>query len=173
MKKITTPLQEQDLKKLAAGQEVALSGVIYTARDQAHKRIIQALAGRKALPFDLAGAVIYYCGPTRTPKGKAIGSCGPTSSRRMDEFTPKLLNLGLKGMIGKGGRGRQVRAAIKKFKAVYFLAPGGCGALLSKYVRKSSLLAWPDLAPEAVYKLEVEDFPLLVGIDHKGRSVIK
>lgn len=172
MKKINTPLVENEIKKLSAGQEVALSGIIYTARDQAHKRLIQALTTGKSLSFDLKGAVIYYCGPTQRPKGKIIGACGPTTSRRMDEFTPALLKAGLKGMIGKGGRSKEIRTAIKRFKAVYFLAPAGCGALLSKYVKKARPYAFAELGPEAIYKLKVKEFPLIVGIDYKGRSVI-
>lgn len=168
MKKINTPLNGKEIKDLSAGEEVALSGIIYTARDQAHKRLVQALAGGRRLPFDLRGAVIYYCGPTKTPKGKIIGACGPTTSRRMDEFTPQLLKEGLKGMIGKGGRSGEVVGAIKKHKAVYFLAPAGCGALLSKYVKKVKPCAFAELGPEAIYKLEVKDFPLIVGIDYKG-----
>lgn len=172
MKKINTPLNEEEIKGLSAGQELALSGTIYTVRDQAHKRIIQALTRGKHLPFDLKGAVIYYCGPTQRPKGKIIGACGPTTSRRMDEFTPQLLKAGLKGMIGKGGRSKEIRAAIKKFKAVYLLAPAGCAALLSKYVKKARPYAFVELGPEAIYKLEVKEFPLIVGIDRKGRSII-
>ncbi|MDI6606658.1 MAG: FumA C-terminus/TtdB family hydratase beta subunit, partial [Candidatus Omnitrophota bacterium] len=127
--------------------------------------------GRR-LPFDLKGAVIYYCGPTPRPKGKIIGACGPTTSRRMDEFTPGLLRAGLTGMIGKGGRSQKVIEAIKKHQAVYFLAYAGCGALLSKYVKKARPYAFAELGPEAIYKLEVKDFPLIVGIDYKGRRAI-
>jgi fumarate hydratase subunit beta len=172
MKRIYTPLREEDIKKLEAGEEVLLNGVIYTVRDQAHKRLIGALACGRRLPFDLKGAVIYYCGPAQRPKGKVIGSCGPTTSRRMDEFTPGLLRAGLTGMIGKGGRSKEIIEAIKKHKAVYFLAYAGCGALLSKYVKKAAPCAFAELGPEAIYKLEVEDFPLIVGIDPKGRSLI-
>lgn len=144
-----------------------MSGVIYTARDQAHKRLTQV--GKR--PFGLRGAVIYYCGPTKAPKGKTIGSCGPTTSSRMDAFTPNLLKAGLIGMIGKGSRSKYVIAALKKHKAVYFLAPAGCGALLSKYVKKAKVIAFKDLGPEAVYQLEVKDFPLIVGVDSKGGSI--
>ncbi|MFH0762311.1 MAG: FumA C-terminus/TtdB family hydratase beta subunit [Candidatus Omnitrophota bacterium] len=168
MKKITTPLSEKEIKGLKAGEEVALSGIIYTARDQAHKRLIQDLAGGRRLPFDLKGAIIYYCGPTQRPKGKVIGSCGPTTSRRMDEFTPRLLKAGLRGAIGKGGRSQEVVKAIKKHQAVYFITYAGCGALLSKYVKKAAPYAFAELGPEAIYKLEVKDFPLIVGIDCKG-----
>ena len=142
--------------------KILFSGVIYTARDQAHKRI----ASGAALPFSLKGQIIYYCGPTKTPKGKVIGSCGPTTSARMDDFVEPLLKKGLKGMIGKGRRSKRVRQLIKKYKAVYFLAPAGCGALLAKKVISKKLVAFSDLGPEAIYKLEVKDFPLIVAICH-------
>jgi len=159
------------MQNLKAGDRVFLNGIIYTARDQAHKRLVELIKKGKRLPFDLKGAVIYYCGPTKTPKGKIIGSCGPTTSSRMDEFTPLLLKRGLKGMIGKGKRSKEVIAAIKKYKAVYFLTYAGCGALLSKYVKKVVPIAYKDLGPEAILKLEVKDFPLIVGIDFQGRSI--
>jgi len=148
-----------------------LSATLYIARDQAHKRLVEAIKKGKRLPFDMRGAIIYYCGPTKTPKGKIIGSCGPTTSSRMDAFTPLLLRAGLKGMIGKGSRSKEVVAAIKKYKAVYFLTYAGCGALLSKCVRKVTPVAYPELGPEAILKLEVKDFPLIVGIDSRGRSI--
>ncbi len=167
IKKITTPLNKRELGKLNAGDEVYLSGIIYTARDQAHKRLADKI------PFNIKGAVIYYCGPTVKPKGKVIGSCGPTTSSRMDEFTPLLIKKGLAGMIGKGRRSKEVVLAIKKHKAIYFLALAGCGALLSKYVKSNKLVAFADLGPEAIYKLEVKDFPLIVGIDSKGNDIYK
>lgn len=148
-----------------------LSGIIYTARDQAHKRLIEAIKKGKKLPFNLNGAIIYYCGPTATPKRKIIGACGPTTSSRMDEFTPALLRKGLSGMIGKGARSKEVINAIKKYKAAYFLTYAGCGALLSKYVKSVRTIAYKDLGPEAILKLEVTDFPLIVGIDARGRSI--
>jgi fumarate hydratase subunit beta len=123
------------------------------------------------LPFDLKGQIIYYCGPTPPPKGKIIGSCGPTTSSRMDDFTPALLEAGLKGMIGKGSRSPRVIRAIKKHRAVYFLAYAGCGALLSKYIKGKKLVAYPELGPEAIYRLEVKDFPLIVAVDSKGRNI--
>lgn len=159
------------LENLKAGEEVLFSGVIYTARDQAHQKLVQALKEGKKPPFNLKGQVIYYCGPTSTPKGKIIGSCGPTTSSRMDSFTPALLAAGLKAMIGKGSRSREVTAAIKKYRAVYFITYAGCGAFLTKYVRSKKLMAYPELGPEAIYKLEVEDFPLIVAADTKGRSI--
>lgn len=167
MKIIKTPLEKDKIKNLKAGDAVTLDGVIYTARDQAHKRLVQA----KKAPFKLKGAVIYYCGPTPAARGKVIGSAGPTTSRRMDEFTPALLGRGLLGMIGKGSRSKEVIQAIKKYKGVYFLTYSGCGALLSKYIKKKEPVAYADLGPEAIYKLEVKDFPLIVGIDTKGRSI--
>jgi len=164
-------MDQRQIETLKAGDEIKLTGVIYTARDQAHKRLVAAAKSGKRLPLDLKGAVIYYCGPTKTPKGKIIGSCGPTTSSRMDEFTPFLLGRGLKGMIGKGARSKEVRAAIKKHKAVYFLAYAGCGALISKYVKKVTPVAYQDLGPEAILKLEVENLPLIVGIDANGGSI--
>jgi len=161
----------KDFKSLKAGDEIFYSGIIYTARDQAHKRMVEAILKGKKLPIELKGSIIYYCGPTATPKGKIIGSCGPTTSSRMDDFTPLLLKSGLRAMIGKGNRNRQVRGAIKKYKAVYFSAFAGCGALLNKFVKSSEIVAFPDLGPEAVRKLEVEKFPLLVAIDPKGGSI--
>jgi len=173
MAKIYFPFEEKNLNNLKAGERILLRGTIYTARDQAHKRLTEAIRKGKKLPFNLKGAVIYYCGPTKTPKGKIIGSCGPTTSSRMDEFTPVLLKAGLKGMIGKGGRSKEVIAAIKRYKAVYFLTYAGCGALLSKYVKKVTPVAYRDLGPEAILKLEVKDFPLIVGVDAKGRSAYR
>ncbi|MBN2831426.1 MAG: fumarate hydratase C-terminal domain-containing protein [Candidatus Omnitrophica bacterium] len=166
-------LSSFNIAKLKAGDEVSFSGVIYTARDQAHKRLVRDIGrgkGRES-PFDIKGAVIYYCGPTKTPKGKVIGSCGPTTSSRMDEFTPFLLKQGLKGMIGKGRRSQEVITAIKKYRSVYFLAPAGCGALISKYVKKVEPVAYADLGPEQILKLEVENLPLIVAIDSKGGSI--
>jgi fumarate hydratase subunit beta len=167
MKKITAPLDKKQIQSLKSGEEVLLSGFIFTARDQAHKRLIKS----KKFPFDLRGAVIYYCGATKTPKGKVIGSCGPTTSSRMDIFTPALLKKGLMGMIGKGRRSKEVAAQIKKHGAVYFLAHAGCGALITKYVKKATPVAYRDLGPEAIMRLEVIDLPLIVGIDAKGRNI--
>jgi fumarate hydratase subunit beta len=171
MKKISTPLDSTKIRSLKAGQEVILSGTIYTARDQAHKRMVEAIESRKKLPLELKDAVIYYCGPTQTPKGKIIGACGPTTSSRMDAFTPVLLAKGLKGMIGKGGRSKEVKDAIKKYKGVYFVTYAGCGALLSKFVRSAKKVAYSDLGPEAILRLEVKDLPLIVAIDINGRSI--
>lgn len=184
MKKLVTSLTEDSIQKLRAGQEILLDGTIYTARDQAHKRLVEAIKKGKKLPIDFPaiagsrqrrerGQIFYYCGPTNTPKRKVIGSCGPTTASRMDEFTPALLKVGLKGMIGKGSRSKEVVKAIKKYKAIYFLAPAGCGALLSKKVKSSKIIAYKDLGPEAIRKLEIKDFPLIVGIDSRGRNIYK
>lgn len=171
--KINLPLKDEDIKKLKIGQEVFLSGPLYVARDMAHKRLAEAIQKKKGLPFDLKGATIYYAGPTDIPKNKIFGSCGPTTSSRMDEFTPLLLNAGIKAMIGKGTRSEFVRRAIKKFSAVYFLAIGGAGAYLSKKIKKAKILAYKDLGPEAIYYLEVKDFPVIVGIDSRGNDIYK
>lgn len=166
-KKIILPIDDSTLAILRVGDRILLNGVIYTARDAAHKRII------KKLPFDIRGQVIYYTGPTPAPRGKIIGSCGPTTSARMDIYTPLLLKLGLKGMIGKGSRSNEVINAIKKYKAVYFVAVGGAGALLSKKIKSAEIIAYRDLGPEAIYKLEVENLPVVVGIDSSGKSIFK
>ncbi len=168
---ITTPLTEDVRKSLKAGDEVLLTGTILTARDAAHKRLCDTLNKGKALPLNLKDAVIYYCGPTPARPGRPIGSCGPTTSSRMDLFTPALISLGLGGMIGKGDRSDEVTKAIKKHRCVYFLATGGIGALLSTKVRSSKVILYNDLGPEAIHKLEVKDFPLLVGIDSKGNNI--
>jgi fumarate hydratase subunit beta len=171
MKRIKIPFKKNDIKELKTGDRVLLTGVIYTARDQAHKRLVEAISKNKKTPVDLKGQIIYYCGQTKTPQGKVIGSCGPTTASRMDEFTPALLKKGVLAMIGKGRRSQQVIQAIKKCQAVYFLTYAGCGALLSKYVKKNEPVAYQDLGPEAIYKLEVRDFPLIVGIDARGNDI--
>lgn len=159
------------VRKLKAGQRILFSGVIYTARDQAHQRLMRLIKKNKKLTFDLKNKIIYYSGPTATPKGKVIGSCGPTTSERMDAFVEPLLKKGLLGMIGKGRRSRKVKELIKKYKAVYFLAPAGCGALLAKKVISKKLVCFKELGPEAIYRLEVKDFPLIVAIDSRGKSI--
>lgn len=170
IKNIRAPLKEDEIKKLRCGDQVLMSGTIYTARDQAHLRMSRILDKCRKLPLDVKGQVIYYCGPT--PKGKrAIGSCGPTTSSRMDGFTPALLTSGLKGMIGKGKRSDEVRRAIKKEKAVYFIAPAGAGAYLSGKVKSSEIVAFDELGPEAIYRLEIEGFPLIVCIDSRGEDI--
>ncbi len=173
VKKIYTPLIEENIKSLKAGDEVALDGVIYTARDLAHQELARAIRQKKRLPISLKNQVIYYCGPTPAQEQRAIGSCGPTTSSRMDSWTFELLKMGLKGMIGKGARSPEVRRAIKKYRAVYFLAFGGAGALLSTRVKRARIVAYKRFGPEAIYKLEVEDFPLIVGIDSRGRDIYR
>jgi fumarate hydratase subunit beta len=169
--KITTPLTREKVKGLKAGDEVLLSGTVFTARDAAHKRFLDLVRKGKRIPLNLKDAVIYYAGPTPAPPRRAIGSCGPTTSSRMDEFTPPLLRLGLRGMIGKGARSDEVRRAVKKEGAVYFLATGGIGALLSMKVKLARVVLYKELGPEAVYQLTVKDFPLTVGIDSKGNDI--
>jgi len=170
-KNITTPITPDSLRTLRIGDEVSLSGVIFVARDAAHKRLSDMISRTGRIPLDIAGAVIYYAGPTPSRPGRAIGSCGPTTSSRMDAFTPGLIKLGLKGMIGKGDRAPEVRKAIKKHACVYFLATGGIGALLSTKIKSARVILFKDLGPEAVYMLEVKDFPLIVGIDPKGNDI--
>ena len=169
--KISMPLTEDVRKNLKVGDEVLLTGTILSARDAAHKRLCDTLKKGKSLPLNLKDAVIYYCGPTPARPGKIIGSCGPTTSSRMDPFTPDLIRLGLGGMIGKGDRSDEVISAIKRHRCVYFLAIGGIGALLSTKVKSAKVILYNDLGPEAVYKLEVKGFPLIVGIDSKGRDL--
>jgi fumarate hydratase subunit beta len=165
------PLLKKKRSSLQAGQDVLLSGRIYTARDMAHKRLVEMLNRGAALPITLKDEVFYYCGPTPPRSGRVIGACGPTTSSRMDLFTIPLLEQGLAGMIGKGDRSPEVRRAIKRFKAVYFIATGGAGALLSQKVRRMAVTAFRDLGTEAIHELIIEDFPVTVAIDSKGRSV--
>ena len=168
---ITTPLKKDVIDSLKAGDEVLLSGIIFTARDAAHQRLHDLISKGKPVPLNLKDAVIYYAGPTPPRPNRIIGSCGPTTSSRMDPFTPELLRLGLGGMIGKGDRSEEVKRAIKKYKRVYFLATGGIGALLSDKVKMARPILFKDLGPEAIYKMEVVDFPLIVGIDSKGNDI--
>ena len=171
MKKIKLPLEKSVIRNLKAGQALLLSGTIYTARDAAHKALAELLKKKKRLPIPLRNEIIYYTGPTPAPPGKPIGSCGPTTSSRMDCFTVPLLKKGLKGMIGKGNRSKEVQHAIKKFKAVYFTATGGAGALLSRKIKKMKLVSFAELGPEAIYELSVENFPVIVAIDSRGRNI--
>ncbi len=171
MKKIKTPLDESTIKNLAAGDFVEITGIIYGARDAAHKEFLKIIENGEKFPFDLKGQIIYYVGPTPSPPGAIIGSCGPTTGSRMDEFTPSLLEAGLKGMIGKGIRSEKVKETIVKYCAIYFVTYGGCGAYLSQFVKKCEVIAFPELGPEAVYKINVENFPAIVGIDSKGRDI--
>ena len=169
--RLTTPLSTQDVEKLNIGDKVLLSGVLYTGRDAAHKRLFDLITDEKELPIDIQGQVIYYVGPTPAKPGKPIGSAGPTTSYRMDSFAPKLIELGLKGMIGKGNRSQAVIDAMKQYKAVYFGATGGAGALIAKRIKKAEIVAYPDLGPEAIRRLEVEDFPVTVVNDTKGNDL--
>ena len=173
MKKyITTPLTQEKLKDLRSGDEVLLSGVIYTSRDAGHKRLVEAHKKGEKLPVDLKDATIYFVGPTPAKPGQALGSCGPTTSYRMDAYSPYLIKeCGLTGMIGKGKRGPEVIEAMKKYGAVYFGAIGGCGALLSKCIKKAEVIAYDDLGAEAIRKLEVMDFPVIVVIDSEGNNL--
>jgi fumarate hydratase subunit beta len=169
--KLKTPLTDQDAEKLKIGDKVLLSGVIYTGRDAAHKRLFDLIEAGKELPIDVRGQVIYYVGPAPAKPGKPIGSAGPTTSYRMDAYAPKLMELGLKGMIGKGNRGADVVEAMKKHKAIYFGATGGAGALLARSIKKAETVAYEDLGPEAIQRLEVEDFPAVVINDTKGNDL--
>jgi fumarate hydratase subunit beta len=167
-KKIKLPLTDKILAELKAGDNVLLSGTIYVARDSAHKRIVDAIDKGQKPPFDIKGQTIYYMGPAPAKPGYAIGSAGPTTSYRMDPYAPRLIELGLKGMIGKGSRTQTVKDAIKKYKAVYFAAIGGAGALIAKSIKKADVIAYEDLGAEAVRKIEVEDFPVTVINDIYG-----
>lgn len=169
-KKITTPLKREDIKILKAGDSVLLTGYVYTARDAAHKRLVELLDEGKKLPFDVTNQVIYYVGPTPAKPGNAIGSAGPTTSYRMDPFAPRLLDVGLLGMIGKGKRSDEVIKSIVKHGAVYFAAIGGAAALTSKCVKSAELIAYEDLGSEAIRKLYVENLPLIVVIDSMGNN---
>lgn len=170
-KKIKLPLTDKDIAGLKAGDKVLLSGIIYVARDTAHKRIVEALDKGQPLPFDIKGQTIYYMGPAPAKPCKVIGSAGPTASYRMDSFSPRLMAAGLKGMIGKGQRTQAVLDAIKKYKAVYFAAIGGTGALISKCIKKADVIAYEELGAEAIRKLEVEDFPVTVINDIYGSDL--
>ena len=169
--KITTPLTREAVRSLKAGDSCLISGVIYTARDAAHKRLCELVEAGEELPMDVADSIIYFVGPTPAKPGQAIGSAGPTTSYRMDAYSPTLIAQGLTGMIGKGKRGPEVVAAMKEHGAVYFGAIGGCGALLSKCIKKAEIVAYKDLGAEAIRRLEVEDFPAIVIIDSKGNNL--
>jgi fumarate hydratase subunit beta len=164
-KTITTPLSDEVVKSLKIGEKVSITGVIYTARDAAHKKLVELIEEGKDLPFDLPGQIIYYVGPAPAKPGFAVGSAGPTSSYRMDAYAPTLIANGLKGMIGKGPRDENVKEAMKKHGAVYFAAVGGAGALISKSIVKAEVIAYPELGAEAVRRMEVKDFPAIVAID--------
>ena len=171
IKNIILPITKETASSLKAGDYVYLTGVMYSARDAAHKRMTEALDRGEELPIEIKDQTIYYLGPSPARPGQVIGSAGPTTSGRMDKYTPRLLDLGMTGMIGKGRRTDEVKASIKKNHAVYFAAVGGAGALLSKCIKKADVVAYEDLGAEAIYRLEVEDFPAVVVIDDKGNDL--
>ncbi|MGB9004994.1 MAG: Fe-S-containing hydro-lyase [Candidatus Aminicenantales bacterium] len=166
--RITTPVTDEVVAKLRAGDKVFITGYLLTGRDSAHKKLIDLLKGGQELPVDIKGQLIYYVGPTPARPGKPIGSAGPTTSYRMDSYAPTLHSLGLKGSIGKGERSKEVKEALKKYKAVYLAAVGGAGALISKSIEKDEILAYPELGPEAIRRIKVKDFPCIVINDMYG-----
>ncbi len=173
MKRLTLPLKEEDIAGLKAGESVYLTGYIYTARDAAHKRLYNAIKENKSIPIDLSKSVIYYAGPCPNKPGEVIGSCGPTTSMRMDKYTPLLMENGLRVIIGKGERGDIVLDAIKKYKGVYFAAVGGSGALIKNCIKSSEVIAYDDLLSEAIRKMYVEDLPVITAIDSNGKNLYK
>jgi fumarate hydratase subunit beta len=170
-RRLTTPLTEAAVSGLRAGDSVTISGVIYTARDAAHERLVRLLERKESLPVDLRGQIIYYCGPTPPRPGRPIGAAGPTTATRMDAYTPALLTQGVKGLIGKGRRGADVLAALRAHRCVYFAAIEGTAALLGQRVQSADVVAFPDLGPEAVYRLVVDEFPVVVAIDIDGNDI--
>lgn len=171
--RISTPLDDETVTQLKSGDNVLINGIIYTGRDAAHKRLVDLLARGESLPFDIAGQIIYFVGPTPARPGRPVGSAGPTTSYRMDAYSPKLIAQGLKGMIGKGARSQEVLEAIKKYKCLYLAAVGGAGALISQSIKRSEVIAYEDLGPEAIRKMEVEDFPAVVVNDVAGNDLYK
>ncbi len=171
--RIHTPLEDATIGILRAGQPVLINGTVFTARDAAHKRFMELILRGEPLPIDLTGAVIYYVGPSPAPPGRIVGAAGPTTSARMDGYTPALLALGLKGMIGKGFRTPEVCKALREYRAVYFAATGGAGALLSQAIKSARIVAYPELGPEAVYEFVLEDFPAVVANDIYGGDVYR
>ena len=170
-KHISAPLKDETIRELKSGDYVYISGIIYTARDAAHKRMYEAMLSNEDIPMNLENNIIYYMGPSPAREGRPIGSAGPTTSSRMDKYAPKLMDCGLKGMIGKGKRSKEAVDAIMRNKAVYFAAVGGAGALLSKAIKKSTVIAYDDLGTEAIRKLEVENLPAIVVIDSEGNNL--
>ena len=170
---LTTPLTKEEVDKLAIGDKILISGAIYTARDTAHKRLVTLLDKGEPLPFTISGQIIYYVGPTPARPGRPIGAAGPTTSYRMDAYAPRLIELGLRGMIGKGPRSLEVIEAMKKWGCVYFGATGGAGALLSQTIKKAEIVAFEELGPEAVRRLEVVDFPVIVINDTHGNDLYR
>lgn len=173
MRELTIEQLINKIQELKAGEKVLLSGTIYTARDAAHARIAEMLKKGENLPVNLKNSVIYYCGPSPAKPGNAAGACGPTTSSRMDNLTPMMLELGVRAFIGKGARSHAVKEALKKHKAVYFAATGGVAALLSQKVKKCEVAAFEDLGPEAIYEMEVREFPLIVAVDAGGNDIFK
>lgn len=170
---VSVPIADRAARALKAGDEVKITGRLYTARDQAHRRLAGLITAGAPLPFEPRGEVIFYAGPTPAPPGRAIGVIGPTTSLRMDPYLEELLKRGLKGTIGKGHRSPEARAAIARYGAVYFVATGGAAAYLSRFVKGAELVAYPELGPEAIWRIEVEDFPATVAIDSKGRDLFE
>ncbi len=168
-----TPLKAEDIEQLNVGDKVLISGIVYTARDAAHKRLVELLAQGEDLPFDIRGQIIYFVGPSPAPPGKPIGSAGPTTSYRMDPYSPILLDAGLKGMIGKGPRGQAVIDSLVKNRAVYFAAIGGAAVVTAQSVKAARIIAYEDLGAEAIRELQVEDFPVFVANDTKGNDIYK
>lgn len=168
---LNTPVNEEEIAKLRTGDQVYITGIVYTARDAAHKRLVELVAEGKELPFDIKDQFIYFVGPTPAKPGKVIGSAGPTTSYRMDKYSPILLDLGLRGMIGKGGRSQEVKDSMVKNKSVYLAAVGGAAALIARTIKKSEVIAYEDLGPEAIRRLEVENFPAIVVNDIYGNDL--
>jgi len=171
--RLQTPLTDDDVARLRIGDHVRFNGVIYTARDAAHKRLIELMQRGEELPIDLRGQVLYYVGPTPPRPGQVIGSAGPTTAMRLDPYTPAMLELGVKAIIGKGGRGPEVREALKRHRAIYCIAVGGTGALLSQHIKRAEVIAFEDLGTEAIRRLEVEEFPAIVVNDVEGRDLLE
>lgn len=171
--KLTTPINQETINSLKVGEEVLITGTIYTARDAAHKRMVEQINKNEELPFEMTNQVIYYVGPTPAKPNQTIGSCGPTSSYRMDKYSPYLMEKGLKVMIGKGERSKQFIEDLVKYQSMYLIAIGGIGAKLSQTVVDNTIIAYQDLQTEAIHKLEVKDFPAIVAIDYQGNSIFK
>jgi fumarate hydratase subunit beta len=169
--KVTTPLNEDVISKWRSGDKILISGIIYTGRDAAHKRLVELIDKGESLPFDVKGQIIYFVGPTPARPGRAVGSAGPTTSYRMDAYSPRLIEKGLKGMIGKGSRSKEVIEAMMKHKCVYMTAVGGAGALISRCIKSSEIIAYDDLGPEAIRKMKVENFPVIVVNDTSGNDL--
>ena len=171
IKQLTTPLTYDQVKDLKAGDQVSITGVIYSARDAAHKNMVDALNAGESMPIDVTDQVIYYAGPTPAKPGKPIGSCGPTTSGRMDAYSPTMMEQGLRGMIGKGPRSKEVIESMKKNGAVYFAAIGGAAALIADTIKKVDIVAYPDLGPEAIRRMEIENYPCIVAVDCEGNDL--